>query len=535
MKKIFTVNLLLFSIILLSCSNHSKEEINKNEIVINLAPEPLTIDPTLNTDNLTMIYILHAFEGLTKKDEQNKIIGGAAESWDVNNAGNIYTFHLRKNAKWSDGQNVTAEDFVYTWKRAVDPKTGNKYSFYFEIIKNAKDIIGGLKSIEELGVKAIDDYTFQVELNSPTAYFLELAAYPPFYPVREDIINQYGDKWTLKPETYIGNGAFKMTERNFDKNIILERNTNYWNEKNIKPNKLTFLLMEEPNTSLAGVLGDYIHFAKPFPRNDIENLKEKGIVHIVPVAASYYYRYNLNKQVLQDEKIRKALSLAIDRKYIVESVTKSSERPAGSLVPYGINDINGDFREKGGMHIGTDNYKKDVEEARKLLTKAGYENGKNFPVLDLLIATREFDINIADAVQNMFKEALNIDVRIVKHEWASYLQNMYDKNFDLAVYLWYADYNDPINFLNIFKSDAPNNYGSYSNNTFDEYIDIASTNKSNRIRMHTLHLAENIFMNDNAIIPIYFYSEALLVSQKLKGVEYDSQGLYRFFNSYIEN
>ena len=204
------------------------------------------------------------------------------------------------------------------------------------------------------------------------------------------------------------------------------------------------------------------------------------------------------------------------------------------MVPYGINDINGDFRTKAGEYIISSNYQKNIEEAKKLLSQAGYKNGRNFPVIDLLIATREFDINIADAVQSMLKENLNIDVRIVKHEWASYLQNMYDRNFDLAVYLWYADYNDPINFLNIFKSDAPNNYGSYSNKAFDDYIDIASTNKNNQIRMHSLHLAENVFMNDNAIVPIYFYSEALLVSPKLKNVEYDSQGLYRFFNAYLE-
>lgn len=531
-KKIITANLLMLLIIFTSCTK--KEITTNNEIIINLAPEPLTMDPTLNTDNLTMIYILHAFEGLTKKDADNKIIGGAAKSWDINDDGTVYTFHLRTNAKWNDGKNLTAKDFVYTWRRAVDPKTANKYSFYFEVIKNAKDIIESKKTIEELGVKAIDDYTFEVTLNYPTAYFLELAAYPPFYPVREDIINKYGDEWSLKPATYIGNGAFKMTERNTDKNIILERNTNYWNNQNTKPDKLTFLLMEEPNTSLAGVLEESIHFAKPFPRNNIESLKQKGIVHIVPVAASYYYRFNLNKEILKDNRIRKALSLAIDREYIVKSITKCGESPAGSFVPFGINDVYGDFRENGGEHIKTKEYQNNIAEAKKLLAEAGYPDGKNLPVLDLLIATREFDINIADAVQSMIKENLNIDVRIVKHEWASYLQNMYDKNFDIAVYLWYADYNDPINFLNLFKSDSPNNYGSYSNNTYNQYIDIASTNKDNNIRMKAMHDAENILMNDNAIIPIYFYSEALLVSPKLKGVEYDSQGLYRFFNAYLE-
>ena len=168
LKKIITAILLILLII--SCSK--KEIITNNEIVINLAPEPLTMDPTLNTDNLTMIYILHAFEGLTKKDANNKIIGGAAETWDINKEGNIYTFHLRTNAKWSDGKEVKAEDFVYTWRRAVDPKTANKYSYYFEVIKNAKEVISGKKTVEELGVKAIDDYTFEVELNSPTAYFL---------------------------------------------------------------------------------------------------------------------------------------------------------------------------------------------------------------------------------------------------------------------------------------------------------------------------------------------------------------------------
>ena len=526
-KKILII---IFTILSLSCKNN---DITTN-IVINLAPEPLTIDPALNTDNLTMIYTLHTFEGLTKKNSQNKIVGGVAYSWDINTEATIYTFHLRTNAKWSDGKLVNAYDFVYSFRRIVDPKVASKYSFYLEIIKNAKEIINGEKDIKELGVRAIDDNTFEVILNYPTAYFLDLTSYPLFLPVREDIITKYGDNWTLKPETYIGNGAFKMTERNFDKSIILERNTNYWNNDNIKPDKLTFLLMEEPNTSLAGILEGSIHFAKPFPRKDIDILKEKNLVKIVPVAASYYYRFNLNKEILKDLKIRKALSLAIDREYIVKHITRSGEKEAYSFVPYGISDINGDFRENGFDYIKTKEYLENIKEDKILLEEAGYKDGKNFPVIDLLIATRDFDINISDAIQSMWKDNLNIDVRIIKCEWASYLQNMYDKNFDIAVYLWYADYNDPINFLNLFKSDSPNNYGSYSNIEYDKHINIAQTNKDNNVRMKEMHDAENLLMRDNAIIPIYFYSESLLVSKKLHNVEYDSQGLYRFFNATLD-
>ena len=262
-------------------------------------------------------------------------------------------------------------------------------------------------------------------------------------------------------------------------------------------------------------------------------IKENYILQ-EPAFGIYFLEINSSKGVLTNQKIRKALSLAFDRKYIISNITKMNQIPAGDFVPPNMNDYEGDFRENGGNYIDYNNYEENIKEAKLLMKEAGYENGKNFPVLDLLIATREFDINIADAVQSMLKEALNIDIRVMKHEWASYLQNMYDRNFDLAVYLWYADYNDPINFLNIFKSDAPNNYGAYSNNIFDEYINTVSTNKDNALRMKLMHEAEDIFINDNAILPIYFYSEPLLVSPRLKGVGYDSQGLYRFFNAYLE-
>ena len=532
-KKIITFNLLILSII--SCSKVSKKEINtNNDIVINLAPEPLTIDPTLNTDNLTMIYILHAFEGLTKKDENNKIIGGAAESWDINNEGNVYTFHIRTNAKWSDGKSVTANDFVYTWRRAVDPKTANKYSYYFEVIKNAKEVISGKKSIEELGVKAIDDYTFEVELNSPTAYFLELAAYPPFYPVREDIINKYGDEWTLKPESYIGNGAFKMTEINFDKSIILERNTNYWNNENIKPNRLTFLLMEEPNTSLAGVLNGSIHFAKPFPRNDIETLKKKGAVHIVPVAASYYYRFNLNnKEALKDSRVRRALSLAIDRDYIVKSITKCGERPAGSLVPYGINDINGDFREKGGDNINIDNYKKNVEEARRLLAEAGYPNGENFPILELKVSSG-FYTTVMEAVQQMWKEALNIEIAVRTEESKITLPFRESGNYQMARTSWTGDYNDPLTMLQIMISDSDINYGGFSNERYDYLIDFSITATNAKERMKALKEAESILFEEVPIIPFIYRTDFLVVNPKLKNYIDEPLGRYKFNYAYIE-
>ena len=538
MKKIKTILLIIFSTIFILCFVSCKENSSNNKVItINAGPQPQTIDPSLNRTLDGCYYIMHAFEGLTTKDKNGNIVGGVAESWEEFEDGARYIFHLRKNAKWSDGKPVLAEDFVYTWRRVVDPLVGSQYSFQFEPVKNAKDITAGKLPVESLGIKAIDDYTLEVVLEAPTAYFLDLVAFPTFYPVRRDIIEQFGDTWSLNPETYIGNGPFVTSEINQDESIIMVKNTNYWNADSVVAEKLRFLLMQNETSSVAGVKEGSIDFARVVPTQDIPTLKEEGLLQIKPMLASYFYCLSATNEVLKDVRIRKALALAIDRNYIVEQVTKGGERPANAFVPFGIRDedVKDSFREIGGgfFDISPENYQNNVEEAKRLMAEAGYPNGRGFPVFEFK-ADPGFHIAIFEAVQQMWKENLGIDTKIVQEEWAVFLQTRYDKNLTMARGGWFGDFNDPINFLSLYTSYSPNNYSSYSNAQYDEYIQTALTTGNQKVRMEAMHKAEELLVNSFAIVPIYFYTEPLLVSPKLKDVYYDALAMHKFVYAYKE-
>ena len=533
-KRIFILFFIVMSFIIVSCGGSSSKD-SKNVITINAGPQPKTIDPSLNTALDACYYVMHAFEGLTTKSKDGKIVGGAAESWEEFDNGTRYIFHLRTNAKWSDGKPVVAEDFVYSWQRVVDPAVGSQYSFQHEPVKNAKAITAGEMPVDSLGVKAVDDYTLEVTLEAPTAYFLDLVAFPTFYPVRKDIVDQYGDSWSLKAETYIGNGPFVTTEINQDESIIMVKNTNYWNAAEVVPEQLKFVLMQNETASVAGIKEGSIDFSKILPTQDIPTLKEEGLLQIKPMLASYFYCFNTTNEVLKDVRVRKALALAIDRNYIVEQVTKGGETPANAFVPYGVNDAEGSFRENGGgfFDISPENYQKNVEEAKKLMAEAGYPDGKGFPVFEFK-ADPGFHISIFEAVQQMWKEHLGIDTKIVQEEWAVFLQTRYDKNLTMCRGGWFGDFNDPVNFLALYTSYSPNNYSSYSNAQYDAYIQTALTTGDQKVRMEAMHKAEELLVNSFAVVPMYFYTEPLLVSPKLKDVYYDALSMHKFTYAYKE-
>lgn len=536
MKKI-VIMILSISMMLLfiACGGKKNEE---GAIYINVGPEPKTIDPALNSTVDGSIYIQHAFEGLATRDKDNKIVPGVAESWDISEDGLTYTFHIRDNAKWADGEKITAEDFVYSWQRAVDPVTASEYAYQFEPVLNAMDVNSGKKPVSELGVKAIDEKTFEVKLNAPTAYFLELAAFPTFYPVRKDMIEENGDNWTLSPETYIGNGPFVMTERRTDDRLVMVKNTNYWNASNIVPEKLVFILMQNGTAAVAGIKEGSLHFANNPPLQDIENLKSEGLMHISPYLGTYYYCLNITNDILKDARVRKALTLAIDRNYLVEQVTRAGQLPASAWVPSGVNDVegaDGDFRKVGGDYysIKPEDYQKNLEEAKQLLADAGYPNGENFPVIEFKSNSGEH-IQIFEAVQQMWKENLGIDVTLTQEEWAVFLQTRYDRNITMARGAWNGDFDDPINFMTLCLSYSPNNYSVYSNKAYDDIINQVMLSGDQKFRMQTMHKAEEMLMREEAIIPIYYYTEPLLVSPKLKGVYYDPLGFHRFHHCYLE-
>ena len=523
-------------VLLFSASCSKKGNTNDQVIIVNLSVEPKTIDPSLNAQIYGVIYISHVFEGLTVRDRDNKIVPGVAESWEISEDGKTYTFFLRTNSTWSDGKPVVAEDFVYSWQRQVDPKVASEYSYQHEPVKNAMAITRGELPVEALGIKALDDHTLVVELEAPTAYFLEVIAFPTFSPLRKDIIEQYGDKWTLSPETYIGNGPYVMSERNIDENIIMVKNPNYWNADTIVAEKITFVFMQNGAAAVAGIKDGSLHMAYEPPQKDIPTLTEEGLIQIKPLIATYYYPINVTNQYLKDPRVRKALSLAIDRNYIVEQVTKGGQKPAGGWVPYAVNDVNGDFRINGGdfYDISKEGYAKNIEMAKKLLADAGYPNGEGFPVIEFKTDPGNH-VEIFEAVQQMWKEHLNIDSTITQIDNALLGQTLLEKNFMIGRLYWSADYSDPMSMMSLFTSYNTQNNGGYSNKRYDELIGQAMSTDDNNIRMQAMHEAERILIEeDMGAIPLYFFTEPLLVNPKLKDVVYNPLGFHKFFYAYLD-
>ncbi|MEI0594019.1 peptide ABC transporter substrate-binding protein [Brachyspira pilosicoli] len=533
MKKYIIILTALF-LSILSCTN--KKTIDENTIYVNLGAEPKTIDPALNITLQGSTYVTHLFECLTTKYKDIAIQPGAAESWDISEDGLTYIFHLRTNGKWSDGKPLTAKDFEYSWKRVVDPNTASEPSYLFEPILNFSNVNAGYMPVDEFGIKALDDYTLEVKLEYPTAYFLELVNLPVFSPVRKDMVEKNPDNWTRDPKTCIGNGAFMLKERKPDESITVVKNTNYWGADTIVAERIKFVLMDNPNSAVAGVKEGSLHFSDQFPYQDVDTLRAEGLIDTATRIGTQYYALNTTNETLKDKRVRKALSLAIDRNYIVDNIIKSG-KPAGALVPWGVTDVEGYFRDNAGEYISTNkaDYQKNVEEAKRLMAEAGYTNGEGFPVLEFYL-TFSNDIPMFEAVQNMWKENLGIDVKLTQMEFAPFIHAFRtERNYTMAAASWTGSYNDPTTFLGMFVSYSYKNHSLFTNQAFDEAISIASKTTDQNIRMRELHKAEKILIEDEAvIIPIAYFEPAVLKSPKLKDVFYIPFAQYKFSYSYLE-
>lgn len=527
--------LCLLCFLCFSCSINKEENRSSKELFINAGEEPKTIDPTLSGNDF--VYPRHAFETLIIKGKDGNLKNGVAESFDISQDGLKYTFILRTNSKWSDGKIVTANDFVYALRRAADPLSGAEYTSFIEYVKNASSILAGKLPKEILGVRDIDDYTLEIELESPTGYFLDILTYPIFAPVRRDIIEKYGDDWTLNPETYIGNGAFIMTEKSPDSRIVMIKNTNYWNKDDIIPEKITFVMMQDPTLALAGIKEGSLDFSVKVLSQDIENLKKQEILDIAPYYSTVAFGINDTDRILKDKRIRKALSLAIDRNYIVEKVALTAKSPTSAWVPVGAYDVQGDFRENGGeyLDISKEGYLNNIAMAKKLMAEAGYPNGEGFPVLEYKTTSDLIYIQVAEAIQQMWKENLGIDLQISSMEWAAYQQMRIEKNYQIMRTIWIGDYSDPMTFLENYLSYRPQNYAGYSNIIFDRYIETARKSSDQNIRMKAMHDAERVLISeDNVLIPIYNPSNPLLVSKRLRDYVATPLMEFQFHYAYLE-
>ena len=550
----FTVSMFAGATIVSAAENEATEETASTggfDITVNLASEPQTMDPALNTASDGSNMANHLFEGLMKWEDSGvevngsdgtansaQLVPGQAESYEKteNEDGTVtYTFKLRDGIKWSDGKDVTAGDFEYSWKRLVNPATAADYSYMLDCVVNANEIIAGEKDPSELAVKAVDDKTFEVTLVNDLPYFEELCAFPAMMPVRQDIIEEAGDNWTFDVSTYISNGAYKMKEWTHNSQIVVEKNENYYDYEKLGPDTITFKLMDNQNAMLSGFNSGEIDFIEDVPQAEIANLIASGDMKIVDYIGTYYVCFQNQKAPFDDARVRKAFSLAIDRTYIVNQVTQSGQVEAGGYVPAGVYDAEGatgdDFRTVGGDYYKpTDaDYEANCEEARALLAEAGYPNGEGFPVVEYLYNTSDAHKAVAEALQYMWEEELGVKVTLNNQEWAAFLQTRKDGDYSIARNGWIADYNDPISFLDMWLTGGGNNDAQYSNEEYDSLIKEAKTTTDVKERMELLHKAEDkIIGEDSALAPLYFYTQKYMLADGIEGVYYCPLGYFFF-------
>ena len=446
---------------------------SNQQLVFNLGEDPETMDPTLNNSSGAGTMILNAFEGLMVLNENDQPVEGAAESYEVSEDGLVYTFKLRQDGKWSDGEAVVADNFKYSWLRALNKETAAEYAYQLFYIKNAEKFYNGEASAEEVGIKVLDDYTLEVTLETPTSYFLQLCAFTTYVPLREDIVSANPEGWATKPETYISNGAFKLVKWDMKDQLVFEKNENYWDKDSVKLDTLTFKLVSDETTAYSELKAGNFDIVNSVPTNEIEPGIEEGLVHVNPKLGTYYFAINVGKQdtlnedvkkALSNKLVRQALNLAIDRQEIIDNVGKAEQVPAYSFVPKGIIDENGnEFASK--EYYDPSDMEGNKEKAKELLKEAGYENGQGIPTIELMYNSEGPHKDICQIIQQNW-EKIGINVELTNQEWAVFSNSRQQGDYQIARHGWIGDYVDPMTFLDLWVTNGGNNDCGFSNAKF---------------------------------------------------------------------
>ncbi|EKS6730146.1 oligopeptide ABC transporter substrate-binding protein OppA [Enterobacter mori] len=454
------------------------------------------------------------FEGLLVTDVDGHPAPGVAEKWE-NKDFKVWTFHLRKDAKWSDGTPVTAEDFVYSWQRLANPNTASPYASYLQYghIANIDDIIAGKKPVADLGVKAIDANTFEVTLSEPVPYFYKLLVHPSVSPVPKSAVEKFGEKWT-QPANIVTNGAYKLKDWVVNERMVLERNPQYWDNAKTVINQVTYLPISSEVTDVNRYRSGEIDMTyNNMPIELFQKLKKEipKEVHVDPYLCTYYYEINNQKAPFTDVRVRTALKLALDRDIIVNKVKNQGDLPAYSYTP----------PYTDGMKLVEPEWfkwsqEKRNEEAKKLLAEAGYTADKPL-TFNLLYNTSDLHKKLAIAVASIWKKNLGANVKLENQEWKTFLDTRHQGTFDVARAGWCADYNEPTSFLNTMLSDSSNNTAHYKSPAFDKIIGdtLKVTDDAQRAELYAK--SEEQLDKDSAIVPVYYYVNARLVKPWVGG------------------
>lgn len=511
---------------------------NTAGFTVQYGSNPETLDPALNSAIDASNTIITIFEPLLLINENNEVIGGQAESWEASEDGLTWTFTMRDGLKWSDGTDLTAKDFEYSFKRMANPDTAAPYA------ETCLGMIDGFDAAQAgdtdaLNVKASDDgKTLTIVLSYPCSYFDKMAAFAAMSPVQQATVEANGDSWCTSAETFVSNGPYMITDWTPSERIVLTKNPNYvggWDSSKIVSDTITLLLLEDSSASFAAYNSGEAVLIKDVPTDEIPSLtkaEDGGDFYVDTILGTYYVSLNLQRDAFQDAKVRKALSLAIDRDYVANTIMQGTYSTADSIVGPGIVDESGYFHDNGNAPYISADYEANLAEAKKLLEEAGYPNGEGYPTIEYSTNDAGYHVPLAEYLQQAWGD-LGITLTINKMEWSSFTPARRAGEYDVARNGWVMDYNDPSNMLDLFCTDNGNNDGKYSNPDFDAAID-ASRVADSAEHFAQLHKAEDILMEDAGCLPIAYYNDYWLQSPALKGTWHSPYGYWYLQYGYIE-
>ena len=532
-----------------SSAGSSTGSVSTAGFTVQYGSNPETLDPALNSAVDGGNTIITVFETLLIINENNEAVPGQAESWTTSEDGLTWTFTMRDGLKWSDGTDLNAKDFEYSFKRMADPDTAAPYAETclgmidgFEEAAGFPDADGNPTvepNLDALNVKASDDgKTLTIVLAYPCSYFDKIVAFAAMSPVQKATVEANGDAWCTSPDTYVCNGPFMITEWTPSERIVLTKNPNYvggWDSSKIVSESITLLLLEDSSASFAAYNSGEAQLIKDVPTDEIPSLtkaEDGGDFYVDTILGTYYVSLNLKRDAFKDAKVRRALSLAIDRDYVANTIMQGTYSTADSIVGPGIVDENGYFHDNGNAPYISADYEANLAEAKKLLADAGYPNGEGYPTLEYSTNDAGYHVPLAEYLQQAWSD-LGITLTISKMEWSSFTAARRAGEYDVARNGWVMDYNDPSNMLDLFCSGNGNNDGKYSNPEFDAAIE-ASRVADVSEHFAQLHKAEDILMEDTGCLPIAYYNDFWLQTSSLKGTWHSPYGYWYLQYGYIE-
>lgn len=491
---------------------------------VNIKTEPPSLHPGMANDTTSATVLDQIFEGLTRIDQDGEVTEAMAESIDVSDDQTTYTFHLREDANWSNGDPVTAEDFEYAWKWVLDPNNPDTdYAYQLYPIKNAEKAKEDDGSMDDVGITVEDEKTLIVELEQPTPYFLELTAFLTYYPINKKVVEDEEDWATDASASYVTNGPFTLESWDHKDTIVLGQYEDYWDTEAVHLETINMMMIEDENTELSMFeQGELDRAGAPtgsIPLPAIQSLKDEEKLNISPKSGIFYYMFNTEEEPFTNVNIRKAFAYAIDRQAIVDKISQTEEIPAMALVPSSIFEEN----EEGYFQ---DN---DVEKAKELLEKGMEElELEELPPITLSYFSDEENKSISVALQDMWEKNLGVDVTLENEEWQVYLNTMSEGDYQVGRLGWSGDFNDAINFLEVFQKKGGNNYSNWENEEYGDLLKESRTVSDPEERREILKEAESIFIDEMPVAPIFFYSNVWVQQDNVHDIEVSPLGSVQY-------